>query len=422
MNVIDCICRFLVKRVFNNYFLLLAIDGLLSLIGYVQFAKFDLILLISGLILAIDKFLRKGISWIDVYIIAFSFVIAITSLSNNYPHELWFWGIRYQLLITLFFFVGEHPYMRSWNMFENAKIPFLVVCAIGLGLFLVQPSWYVEYKLSGFTNASENRLLEMTRLSAFWVYPYWVSYGCSILFLYISFKSFYLEGYISKTNMFVLIFLFFVALLTQQRAAIGFISFITFILLYKGLFVKDRKKRKFSKSILLFVGLSTCLILILFSFLDEERIIFMFNKVDVLLSSTNYSGNSFIQDRINLFSDFFYKKVSFFGDGIGRYSHAAYNMGKMAITDQQYMQIFYETGYWGIISYISLFAIVLFKAAKNVDYNIFEIGIVLFFLIAMSGANSLSSNSQHTIIFWICCGRIFNKDCLKYKKTIYQNL
>lgn len=42
-----------------------------------------------------------------------------------------------------------------------------MVCFIGLILYITSPSWYVDFKLSGFTDNEGGRFLEMTRLSAF---------------------------------------------------------------------------------------------------------------------------------------------------------------------------------------------------------------------------------------------------------------
>lgn len=105
------------------------------------------------------------------------------------------------------------------------------------------------------------------------------------------------------------------------------------------------------------------------------------------------------------------------GDGIGRYGHEAYYSGKMAITDQQYLKIMYETGYFGIICYSIFILLVVIRGIRNFKDNLFELGIIFFYLMAMTGANCLSVTGQHCIVFWFCCGRIFNKSCLTYKCT-----
>ena len=113
----------------------------------------------------------------------------------------------------------------------------------------------------------------------------------------------------------------------------------------------------------------------------------------------------------------FSKKITFWGDGIGRYGHEAYYSGKMAITDQQYLKIMYETGYFGIICYSIFILLVVIRGIRNFKDNLFELGIIFFYLMAMTGANCLSVTGQHCIVFWFCCGRIFNKSCLTYKCT-----
>ena len=112
--------------------------------------------------------------------------------------------------------------------------------------------------------------------------------------------------------------------------------------------------------------------------------------------------------------------MTFWGDGIGRYSHLAYQQNKLAITDCQYIQTLHETGYFGLIGYILLFIYLIVNGMRNIKLNIFEIGVLIFYLIAMIGANPLSNQGIHTIFLWICCGRIINNDCLHYKQNEYE--
>ena len=125
---------------------------------------------------------------------------------------------------------------------------------------------------------------------------------------------------------------------------------------------------------------------------------------------------AFLDERANIFSQFLTKEITLFGDGIGRYSAAAYRMGKDAITDQQYLLTVYETGYWGCLGYGIIILAVIIKGLKSFSANYFELTIILFYLLAMSGANCLSSFGQHIAIFWVCCGRIYNGSLLHDKK------
>lgn len=180
-----------------------------------------------------------------------------------------------------------------------------MVCFIGLILYITSPSWYVDFKLSGFTDNEGGRFLEMTRLSAFWTYPYWVSYGSGIIYFYLLFKS-YKKGRITTKIAFALIFLAVIMVLAQQRAPIAFVALITLTLLVNSLF--NGQKRSFSTYVLFLLLILVCCISIVFSFLDQERLIFMLSKFESLIEGGNAS---FLKERTNIFSDFYSKKITF---------------------------------------------------------------------------------------------------------------
>lgn len=53
--------------------------------------------------------------------------------------------------------------------------------------------------------------------------------------------------------------------------------------------------------------------------------------------------------------------------------------------------------------------ICLILGFKHFDKCKFEVGVILFYLLAMSGANCLSSIQLHPIILWYCCGVVIFK-------------
>ena len=399
-------------RIVNNYFLLLALNGLLLMIGMINIAKFDLLIMLAATVITIS-YLSKGITKFDLFIIFFIGAIAFSSLINNYDHKLWYQGCRSQLYFTIFFFVGRHSQIANLNIFRVGMLPFLCVCITGLGLYIMSPSWYMDYKLQIWQTdegVSEGRILEMTRLSAFWQYPYWVSYGCAIMYAYIMINC-YMKEFMKRQDAIILIFIAFIALLTQQRAPLFTITSLTIAFILFGLFKRKRIGHiSLRTSILYFILLVVCMFVLFLTVIDTEMLSRLWEKFELLEDIS-----MFLNDRADIFSDFYSKKISLFGDGIGRYSHTAYNLGKQAITDQQYMQLIYETGYFGCIGYAIIILTVLFKGLRHYSSFYLELTIIAFFLVAMTGANCLSSFNQHIAIFWMCCGRICNKYLVHYK-------
>lgn len=415
MNFVGIIKKWSIIIV-SNYFLLYAINGLLGMLGLSAIAKLDLLIMLAASVITLF-YLHHGITKLDAFIIFFIGSIAFIGFVQNYNKELWYAGCRGQLYYMIFFFVGRYCGYENIPILQKGVWPFLIVCIIGLILYILSPSWYMDYKLQMWEDSlSDDRILEMTRLSAFWVYPYWVSYGCAIMYCYLMTKCL-LQGYMEKKEMIVLIFIAFIALLTQQRAPMFIIALTTMIFIVMGLFKKKKKGHiSLRSSLFYFILIVMCMLIIFLSVIDTEMLIRLMEKVEVL-----ENASTFLDDRASIFSDFRSKSISLFGDGIGRYSHVAYNMGKQAITDQQYMQILYETGYMGCIGYGIIFFIVLFKGLKNFSLNYLELTIILMYFLAMTGANCLSTFAQHTAIFWICCGRVCNQKLLleKIKNPTY---
>ena len=402
----------------SYYFLLFALNGLLNLLGMGNIAKLDLLIMLAGTVITIS-YLRKQITPLDIFIICFIGAIAFIGITKDYDKELWYIGCRGQLYYTIFFFVGRHYKTQNIQIFKKGLWPFLIVCAIGLYLFILSPAWYMNYKLSMWDSAegiSDSRFLEMTRLSAFWVYPYWISYGCAIMYTYILAIT-YQKGYMNKKNIFILIFIILIALLTQQRAPLAVMAAITTLYIIVGFFKKKKAGHISIKLSIIYFLLFVFGMITVFTTIVEADFFYRFiEKIEALDDLS-----VFLQERSDIFSNFYTKEITLFGDGIGKYSGSAYRLGKQAITDQQYLLILYETGYWGCLGYGIIILIILAKGIKHLSQNYFELIIISFYLLAMTGSNSLSNFGQHIAIFWICCGRVCNNIYLQYKEKLILN-
>lgn len=346
--------------------------------------KLDLILLLSGLYIFFSSSVKK-MEGIDILLLIFLLCISLSSAFNNYSTDLFYYGLRYQILLTIFFFVGKSEWFADWKFFDKMQMPIIAVSLIGLYLYLAQPSWYIAWKLQSTTEfSSESRILEMTRLSAFWQYPYWVSYGCALLYHYKLYTMF--TSNVKKQDVLVIFFLFFIIVLTQQRAPLLFIVLSTvFFYIYSFCTKSKYQYKKFRRILnISIIALVMGTLYVLLNVLDEDRILFMINKI----ISADSGNTSFLSERLGLYKDFQSMPVTFWGDGIGRYSHLAYQQNKLAITDCQYIQTLHETGYFGLIGYILLFIYLIVNGMRNIKLNIFEIGVLIFYLIALLSRKS----------------------------------
>lgn len=345
-------------------------------------------------------------------------IIVLTSLFNSYPINALVSGIRWQLFYMLAFIVGTSKYLANWKFFDIMVWVVFIVDLIGLYLYFTSPGWYMDYKFQNLDleYVTDNMMLEMARLSSFWPYPYWVSYGSACCYFYIL-SQYYYGNIQSKKTLFFLLFFLIVLLLAQQRLPLFFVAGATLLLLIRSISCRDSTRMKFVGLLLGTIALLlVMLIIVLPMVLDASIIDFGMQKIEAMFDKSGSRGNDFfLIERFSFIKGIDFKGISLFGDGLGRYSlnsEASY-----LILDNMWLTIFVESGIWGLFVYIFIFLCVAKKGCKNLKYNLFELGILGMFLIAMFGANCLSKNTQHAIVLWLCCGRIYSNYCLTFKKN-----
>ena len=399
--------NFIIKYILPYYFLFSALDITLGFFGFSFAAKFSMIYLFCCIILMLNKY--KQWDQYDIIILACLFLLGFVSYLKGINSVLLYSGIRYQLALTVFFFIGKY-YSSSRLIIDDGKYVYFSMAIIGLLLYIWSPAWYIGIKssLSTLDLSIQSNYNEIMRLSGFSCYPYWLSYGGLIFFCYYIIKLMR-KNERSLLNIIIISLLTIIIFLCGQRApiitAILFLLFFVLGLLYKGKF-----SLQMVISFLAIVALSYITFFSSGDYIKKEMLSFTIEKFEVFKSG----DLTFVANRTNMFVDNI--NISLTGDGIGLYSHAALSLGKKAITDQQYLRILLETGILGSLFYASFFLIILYHGLRNLKNNLLEMSIIVFYLISMAGANSLSMEEYHTAIFWVCCGRVFNKKYLILNK------
>lgn len=403
-------CNFLYKNVICLYFPLAALFGMLEMLHFHLF-EYTYVFLMSLIVVSFGYFNKNKLGKIDIAVVCSIIFILFFSLINIKYKTLLIGGIREEIIPMLAFFIGKDPERKDNKIFNYGVYTMFVVGIIGLLLYVLAPGWYISFRLENKDYVTDGIYMEMTRLSAFWEYPYWISYGAAIIYSYLL-GRYLIEKKINinKSSLLILlIFLIAISVLTQQRASIGGILFSTAFYFY----LYQKNNRLSFKSIFVPIVLITlCIIVIYYSviaFLDTTRIDFMMSKFTAITES----DTNFLDDRANIFDNMKNVEITLIGDGLGLYSHNAYGMGlQKYITDQGYMKMLYETGIIGIGLRMLVVFICLIKGLSNFNSYFFEITIIVIILVSLTGANSLSSLQMHNIIFWLCCGRVFNKSRL----------
>ena len=98
-----------------------------------------------------------------------------------------------------------------------------------------------------------------------------------------------------------------------------------------------------------------------------------------------------------------------FGDGLGAYGHLAFYKTGLAITDNNWIKIFAETGVVGLTFFSFIYIFSLIKGFKDIGRYVTELCVLLSYGIIMIGANPLSFQFFFAIPFWFCVGSIYKK-------------
>lgn len=398
--------KILYKYVFLYYFALTACFGLLDMFS-IHLFEYSYIIILALIVCSFKYFKTNVVDGFDYLMIFTILLISFLGYVKNPYKDLYKLGLLWEILPMLAFFIGKDKNNKNGDLvLKNGIVAVMITGAIGLALYILQPGWYLNYKLSVLTDVTDFMWLEMTRLSAFWQYPYWMSYGVALIYIFILGK-FVIDGqYKNKVMIFTLFFLFLISILTQQRASIGGIlmATIVYVIIYKGLSKKQILSVLLYSFIIIIILYAT--FYLLSSFLDLSRLDFILSKYEVFENSKN----NFLSDRAEIFDNMKDIPKTMFGDGLGLYSHGADSKGlKHYITDQGYMKMLYETGYLGLVLRMYLILCCLLKAIHNFRNCHVECLVIIVFLVSLFGANSLSALQMHNIVFWFCCGHIWKK-------------
>ena len=389
-----------------GYFIFAVLDLVAGFLGYDVLQKFSLFyLIICTYYVFIIK--DKHCVTIDFLIILLFIEVVLGILVNNIEHELVWSGIRYQMLLMIFFFIGKY-YLFNNRFMEIGKYIILGNALLGLYLFISAPSWYISWKSENvsFDITQGDLYYEMTRLSSISTYPYWVSYSSCILYLYFLESAFMFRKSASKREYIILTFLLIIMILCQQRAPIMFSVMSTILILFSR---KQGHQTASCIQIIFILILMSFAIVTMFNYIDEDQKSFILEKLNSIIEGDDLVANRTKNFMLN-------NEITVLGEGIGKYSHTAIGLNKKSIADQQYLRIIYETGIAGCLLYFMVFVNIILRGLKYKKECTFDLLVILFYLFSMFGANSLSMEGYHTAVFWFCCGRLFNDRYIEFKQ------
>lgn len=374
-----------------------------------SFRDFYFVLVVVMWLLGVDSMTKIKWNMIDVAVAASMFFSIFSYFFSDYRIELFYFGIKNQLSVMFLYFIARTGKFKNDDFIENFKWPMLFIIVSGIVLYFFPPGWYSAFRYNSLGDLSDNPQLfyEMTRMSSFFSHPYFLGYGSCIMIIYIIKKL--LIDKCESIWYYVAFFLtIFTLFFSQMRVAIAYsLLFMTLSSLYV-VFI-DKSNSRFFKTILYLVPISILILFLIINNIDEDFLYYITER------STNKDDN-LIEERINIFA-YFFRYISVFGSGLGRFGHSAIEFNQKCIADAEYLRVLCELGYVGMFLLIFPIIYSVILGIKNIKNAFFETFVVLFFLFVMIGAAPLEMTQQHNFLLWFCVGHIVSKS-YKYKGKI----
>ena len=381
------------KGLINNYYWIYVFLALWTFIGLKDIYSYIIVLLLLSTIVTLKSKPIK-LNAMDGWILVFILYQLISYLFSNYPFSLFYYGIKAQIVPIAFYFIGRNRLFSDNKFLVRMKWSMMFAFICGLILYFWSPGWYIARKTIDLTaSSSTNAFYEVTRLSSFWPWSYAMGYGSLYFIMYFAKDALFKKGNLQIyccliTSLLVLFF-------AQQRVSIAF--FIVFMVIISFWSNVDKKR-------ILKVWLLICLFgIILFLWITNHADT---DFIDYILNRSLNSDENIISQRFELFSSFW--NVSILGEGLGKYGHSALIYNMPSITDCEYIRFMAELGIIGCVIFFYICFKTIYKAFCLRKYCIFELCIILFFLVAMIGATPFENLSMQPFLFWYCLGRIYS--------------
>lgn len=323
---------------------------------------------------------------------------------NTYSIVNYIYGIHYCILpMLLFYIVQLLPVNEVLLLLKRILFLNFFMCFIGILFFLLQPDFYTDYLKKLFTDLNLTELWQL--------YGRLQSYLGSTSVGNVATVSFVLTYFLIKKGSIKFLYFFtfgITVIFTQQRGPILLLLLAVFIILINFLLNSSGTKK-----LLFFTILTISLIGLvkLYSSLITDEVAEIFNyTVDKIANESN-PGEVLSERAIGYVKASQIIKKFPLGVGLGASlsaSEQASNSGLGQVVDANFARILADTGIIGLLLFLAILALALYKSIKSRSLLFFTITI-LFYSFQALGTNVFDSFiCIH--LFWIFLGILNNKN------------
>ena len=391
---------------YEQNFWVVCLSSLLVILFGVKQYLVSILLPIAFFVLAYSSRRKNDVNIFDVFIwlILISDVISWTINDYRFKGVLVFRHIMGPVSYMMVYYVGRNLSVdKSYKVFQTSLLPALITSIIGIYCFFFPPSWYFSIMEDGALSS-----LEALRLHSIFSSPYQLAYLDCFLLGYIFFRIFQYNDSLKKYKYHIVVFVITLAFCMMRAPMVGVALYLFF-----GLLLSSIVKGNFKKLINVLIGLIVMIgvMFVVLKNTNAQYVDYLVEKFEIVSDK----NSTFVEDRYRLAE----ADESLFGDGAGRHNIWVDNyIPGTSMRDGEYQKLMQEVGYFGQYTYIFLIVLVILKSLKNYRCLLFEMSTMIFLLVSMIGACSLSTGDKSSFVFWLVMGRVasFRKTKLRDSK------
>lgn len=366
----------------------------------VFYSLFKVVMLLFGLTSLTHIRKNKSMMYLMIAFVVYTLLSGVVYIFNGKPFSLFYDALSNYILPMFVFFIGMKT--RDANAF---LIPMVLALSLALVLTIIPylsfSPWYIQYILDNRNDTDivgENYLLSNLRFSGVATSAYFIMYMCVPILSY----CLALTVLYKKRNivLYIVSILCIVSLiLCQQRTAI---LFVALAILYFFVFLGKNNR----KSTIVVLVLLAALIFILPTYVErfDDLVGLVTGRVENMSFETAFVDER--QDKVTQVFSVWGNPI--FGDGVGVYSHAAFYAGYVSVNDCAWIKLLVENGVVGVLLFLAIVGKSLIRGFKLRKHYYTELFIIVFYMVAMIGSDSLSMQTTFSVFFWFALGKIWN--------------
>ena len=329
----------------------------------------------------------------------YSVLSGVVYIFNDRPISCYIDALRNYMLPMLMFYIGMNSSVDTYKFLKPFAYIMTIALVITLYAYITFAPWYTSYLTSNVSAAEVDAKLNFLRFSGPYPDTYYVQYLCIGMLAYFLNKVIIIQER-EIMDYFILIILAVSLIMCQQRSAMLFTALSIPYFLF---FTKYRVKY-----LTAFVVLLLLFVIAVYYFADADRIDAIIGLLSDRTENMTFS-KAFGERQDKVFRVFSVWNNVIFGDGVGVYGHEAFYNGFVSVNDNGWIKLLVEQGMVGVLFFVFIVSVSLAKALKKIRDFLPEIFIIMFYMVAMIGSDSLSMVIEMSVFFWFALGRIWCK-------------